>query len=106
MVFDHESGLEYDPFAANHHAWGDVLFDGLTPSIGDSNPGSYEGTRYIATEGQLESQHVRTTTDTHALQRGCRGFDSHQLHSYKRVWLRLASNHDPDCRIRSDLVSA
>jgi para-nitrobenzyl esterase len=49
MVFNPESGLEYDPFAASHQAWGDVPFDGLTPSIGYSNPGNHEGTRYIAT---------------------------------------------------------
>ena len=49
MILDHEPRLEHNPFAANHHAWGDIPFDGLTPSIGDSNPTSYDGTRYVAT---------------------------------------------------------
>lgn len=49
MILDHEPKLESNPFAGNRRAWGDIPFDGLTPSIGESSPTSYDGTRYVET---------------------------------------------------------
>lgn len=49
MVLDHKPKLESNPFAASRQAWGDIPFDGLTPGISESNPTSYEGTRYVET---------------------------------------------------------
>ncbi len=45
MRFDFESRVENDPFSAEREVWGDIPFDGQTPSLGDISPLTFEGTR-------------------------------------------------------------
>jgi hypothetical protein len=44
MVFDLNSQLVADPYPAERIAWGDIPFDGLTPSLVRTNPLSHPDT--------------------------------------------------------------
>jgi len=45
MIFDREIKSENDPLAEEREVWGEIPFDGLNPSLGLTNPLTYEGTK-------------------------------------------------------------